>query len=295
MTLRAVQRARDFLDATQNSDGGWGYRVGNASGTEPTALAVIARPSQVAWEKGVAWLLRTQQDDGGWGMNLEDDDSNWLTVWATWALLIASTEESLSAAQRGMEWVLADVPVEQSRDPASVIRLIGVDPTLDGWPWQLGGGAWVEPTALSLLVSFAAGITDHPHVREGVAFLRDRVCMGGGWNVGAPFNFGQQMPPTPHCTALTLLVLQAAGADRDDPLIAESLVAMRQLLTPPVAAGSLAWGLIALRAWQTDDASLRDRLLQLQAADGGWEDSPYATASAVLALQTPTPIFSRVG
>ena len=55
---------------------------------------------------------------------------------------------------------------------------------------------------------------------------------------------------------------------------------------------SLADVLTALQVWQADDASLYDRLLQLQADDGGWERSPYATASALLALQGLEMAFS---
>jgi hypothetical protein len=289
MMLRAMERARDFLDETQNSDGGWGYRVGNSSVTEPTALALMARPSQAAWEQGWRWLLDTQRDDGGWGMNLLDDASNWLTMWAVWALLNAATVESLSAAQQGVDWVL-DMPVARTKDPITH-DLIGVDPLLAGWAWQPGGGAWIEPTALSVLVLLAAGMSDHPRLLEGIAFLRDRVCSGGGWNVGAPINFGKQMPPTPYHTVLALLALRAAGAARAEPLIDESLVAMRQMLTSHVAASSLAWGITALQSWQADVAALYERLLQIQSHDGSWESSPYATASALLAMQGPDAIL----
>lgn len=285
MTVREMQRARDFLDQAQNGDGGWGYRLDSASITEPTALALIAQPSPAVAEKGVAWLLATQKEDGGWGMNAADDASNWLTAWAVRALLKTATEASLSAARAGVDWLL-NVPIARTSDPITS-GLIGVDPVLSGWAWQPDGGTWVEPTALSLLALFAADVPDHPRLGEGVAFLRDRVCFGGGWNVGAPFNFGQQMPATPYHTIVALLALRAAGITRDDPIIANSLKVLRQILTPDVAASSLAWGIIALRAWQADDVSLHERLLARQSTTGDWENSPYATAAALLAMQQP--------
>jgi hypothetical protein len=297
MSIRAMQRARDFLDETQNHDGGWGYRVGSSSVTEPTALAVIARSSQAAWEGGVAWLLSTQRDDGGWGLNAQDDASNWLALWATRALLIAATEDALLAAGRGVDWLL-ELPTVRSTDTATVsdvIGLFGIDLTLYGWPWQPGDASFVEPTALGLLVLTTAGLTDHPRLLEGVAYLHDRVCQGGGWNVGNPYMFEKPLPPTPHSTALALSALRATGADHDHSTISESLDALREILTQRVAADSLALGMMALRAWQADDASLRDRLLQMQSDDGGWERSPYATASALLALQGPETIFSLGG
>jgi len=297
MTIRAIQRAQDFLDETQNHDGGWGYRVGNSSVTEPTALAVIVRPSQVAWGKGLVWLLRTQRDDGGWGMNAQDDASNWLTLWATWALLIAATEDALLAAGRGVEWLLK-VPVMRITDPATasdVMGLLGIDPTLSGWPWRPGEASFVEPTALSLLVLAAAGLTDLPRLLEGVTYLHDRVCQRGGWNVGNPFMFERPLPPTPHSTALALLALQATGADRDDSIISDGLNILREMLAQRVMASSLAFGMVVLQVWQAGDASLRSRLLQVQSDDGGWESSPYATASALLALQGPEAIFPLGG
>jgi hypothetical protein len=289
MIIHAIKKARDFLDQTQNNDGGWGYQAGRLSVTEPTALVMLAKPSPSAWQRAEAWLLRIQQDDGGWGMSLDDDASNWLTAWAVWALLNASTEESLSAARQGIDWLL-DVPVARTDDPITS-GLIGVNPALAGWAWQPDGGAWTEPTALSVIVLLAAGVSDHPRVREGLAFLRDRVCPDGGWNVGAPFNFGKQMPSTLYHTVLTLLALRFGGGKIEDPMVTGGLEVTRELLTAEVAASSLAWGIIALRAWQADDASLREQLLKRQSEDGGWENSPYSTASALLALQKPEPPF----
>jgi hypothetical protein len=74
-------------------------------------------------------------------------------------------------------------------------------------------------------------------------------------------------------------------------MVTGGLEVTRELLTAEVAASSLAWGIIALRAWQADDASLREQLLKRQSEDGGWENSPYSTASALLALQEPAPPF----
>jgi len=287
MAIHVLQRARGFLNQSQNYDGGWGYRTGSQSVTEATALAVIARPSNAAEERGLAWLIRTQKEDGGWGINAQDDAANWLTDWATWALFLAGTVETSPAARRGVDWLL-NVPVVRITDPTAmtdVMGSLGIDPALAGWPWQPGEAPFVEPTALSVLTLVAAGMTEHPRVREGVAYLRDRVCQGGGWNVGNPFMFKKPLPPTPHSTSLALLALRATGARGDEPIITDGLAAMRETLRPRVRAGSLAWGIAALKAWQSDDKSLRDRLLQMQAEDGSWERSPYATASALFALQ----------
>ncbi len=286
----AVQRARAFLNDTQNDDGGWGYRVGSQSVTEATALAVIARPSRAAWEEGVDWLLRTQREDGGWGVHGQDDAANWLTAWATWALLISATPESTRAAHRGVNWLL-DVPVVRITDSSEtpdVMGVLGIDPRLAGWPWQPGEAAFVEPTALCLLVMAAAGMTDHPRFAEGVAYLRDRVCQSGGWNVGNPFMFQKPLPPTPYNTALALLALQKTGADREELVITDGLAVLGDMLHLRMRASTVAWGIAALQAWSAETNGVRERLLRQQLDDGGWERSPYATASALFAVHEPT-------
>lgn len=294
----AVQRARAFLNDTQNDDGGWGYRIGSQSVTEATALAVIAHPSPTTWEKGVNWLLRTQREDGGWGIHGQDDAANWLTAWATWALLLSATTESLQAARRGVNWLL-DVPVVRITDSSEtpdVMGILGIDPTLAGWPWQPGEASFVEPTALSLLVLAAAGMTGHPRFAEGVAYLRDRVCQRGGWNVGNPFMFQKPLPPTPYNTALALLALRETGAAREEPVVRDGLAALGDmLLYLRLRASSVAWGLAAIQAWSAETNGVHDRLLRQQVDDGGWGNSPYATASALFAMQEPAEeVFGRL-
>jgi squalene-hopene/tetraprenyl-beta-curcumene cyclase len=78
----AMRRAAAWLRSVQNADGGWGeagdsYRI-DYKGHEPAP----STPSQTAWgllglmaageadseavERGISYLVATQQDDGGW-------------------------------------------------------------------------------------------------------------------------------------------------------------------------------------------------------------------------------------
>jgi len=283
-----LYRARRFLVNTQGSDGGWGYRLGSQSVTEATALTVIVRPSERAAESGLSWLLRTQREDGGWGLHAEDDSSNWLTVWATWALLLSGRDDVMPAARRGVEWLLSVPVVRITRAEAvpDVMGVLGIDPSLAGWPWQPGEASFVEPTSLSLLALLSAGTASHPRLREALAYLRDRVCEEGGWNVGNPYMFRKPLPPTPYSTSVALLALRAGGANRKEMSVSRGLEALRVILNSRLRASTLAWGMAAMKVWRVNEIPLQERLLDMQADDGGWENSPYATACAVFALDS---------
>jgi hypothetical protein len=290
--LQGVKPAHDFLVQTQNEDGGWTYRVGSASTTEPTALILMTDLPAKVRARGAEWLLITQKEDGGWGLNALDDESGWLTAWAALALSNVSSAEAVTAVRRGVDWLL-NMPVLRLEDPI-VQDLLEIDPMLAGWVWQPRGATWVEPTALALLILLVSGNADHPRFVEGLAFLRDRACRGGGWNFGNPINFGNIMPPTPYQTVLGLLALQAAGADPANRFIVEGVAAVEEMLKGEVADVSLAWGTIALNAWQMDTSSLCESLLVRQRSNGSWEDNPLATAAALLALDRQgNPFFRR--
>jgi len=291
MSIHAVQHARDYLSETQNDDGGWGYKSTSQSVTEATAVAVIAQTSVASREGGTNWLLRTQRSDGSWGMNAQDDSGNWLTAWAALALLLQPIEKARQAARQGLDWLLA-MGVVRVTDPTTATDIMGtldINPSLAGWPWQPDEAPFVEPTSLTLLALVAAGEGDQPRVREAVAYLRDRVCRGGGWNVGNPYMFRKPLPATPYSTAVALLAMKAAGADRADPIVSDGITTLHQTLLSRIEASTLAWGCTALRTWHSEDESLRKRLIQMQDNRGGWDRGPYATASAMIALQDTVP------
>lgn len=68
-----VRKARDELVATQRADGGWGQLKESDSDAYATGTALVAlreaagmKPTEKAYRRGTAYLLKTQKDDGSW-------------------------------------------------------------------------------------------------------------------------------------------------------------------------------------------------------------------------------------
>jgi hypothetical protein len=275
-----------FLLATQNPDGGWGYAAGQASTVEATATAVLAlrdgSARDLARRASMAWLGAAQHPDGGWGLGASDPESGWTTAWGVLAL--AQDEAAADAVRRGAVWLLAVKTLRLEGDglQREVREKFAIDPNLRGWPWLPGEASWVEPTALAMLALTTPSVTSAAQERldEGVRYLVDRRCHGGGWNLGNPVMLGGQLPPRAHPTAWALLALARVAPDVIRP---EDLLALRAEMRRDGGALGLAWGLLALRVLGEDDADAANRLSAQQRADGSWNGNPFHTAVALLA------------
>jgi len=118
----ATQQAMRELVATQRSDGGWSDIVGMESNAYATGKALVALRtaglpvSDAAYERGVRFLLGTQQEDGSWYVKTRAlafqpyFDSGfpygfdqWIsaagTSWATMALALASPAPHSTASR----------------------------------------------------------------------------------------------------------------------------------------------------------------------------------------------------
>ena len=282
----AVEQARRYLASAQDATGGWGYQAGRAAFVEPTALCLLALGSAQpdALRVGQTWLRDGQLADGGWGISRIDREGSWATAWAIWALSsVTPPSESVNLA-RGVTWWETWQPwvgtPGQERDPA-----LWIDPSLTGWPWSTGGTSWVEPTALGIIALAAVGRRDSPRVAEAIGYLRDRACWHGGWNTGNPRMISQDLPPAVVPTALVLLALQDAGLSPSDAHVSAGLATLDTLLLAARTPLNLAWGLGAARRYQRRSDDPARYLRAQQASNGGWRDSPYLTALAVLALE----------
>jgi len=199
----SARNARAFLARSQNPDGGWGYRPGSPSATEPTGAALVALgpdpEAAPAVERARRWLEAAQRPDGGWGMDPEDPESHWMTAWGI--LGLARLDPHALEITRGVRWLieLPVIRIEAAELTAEVRRTLRIDPALRGWPWRPGEASWVEPTALALLALHAASAveTHRDRIAEAVGYLVDRRCVGGGWNFGNPFMLGANLPPAP--------------------------------------------------------------------------------------------------
>lgn len=297
----------DWLLGTQRTDGSWGYRPGGAGYVEPTALAVLAllgegdgRAEAIdGLRRALGWLVGAQHQDGSWGISTLDEGPSWMTAYAIWALAAArrmpgSTDAS-AFVERALGWLLAEAgpQVSSESERAELRRIGGIDGTLVGWSWIPGDSYWVFPTAISMIAAAQAGRRDHARVRQGVEMLRDRACVGGGWNIGNPYMLDKAFAPTAVDTAAAILALAAAGLGAD-PLAEAGRTRLRSLLAETTSPLGLAWGAIALRGHDGADL-VRARLAPLQRTDGSWLGNPFATALAILAIADRPLVSSAEG
>ena len=195
--LGAGERARRWVNAMQNSDGGWGafdkdndseflcrvpFADHNAmidpstpdlTGRVLEALALWgAKPGQPVVDRALQYLRKTQESDGSWfgrwGVNY---------IYGTWQVLVGlqaigiPTDDPL--LQRGANWLLSHQQASggwgESADTYEKPELRGQGP------------ATASQTAWALLGLMAAGLAHHPAVERGVEWLVSQQCDDGTW------------------------------------------------------------------------------------------------------------------
>jgi hypothetical protein len=293
------------LAAAQNADGGWAPQPGGPSSTEATALALWALAAFRAREpelnaatgRGLGWLCARQRPDGSWPMNDQVPESNWMSTLAV--LSLAQLESERERAVRGGAWLLA----EKSRPMSWGARLYfwlypekwvaEQDMSLRGWSWAQGTTAWVEPTSLALvaikqLAPFLPSQQVRDRIREGELVLRDRMCIGGGWNYGNKRVMGIAVPPYPDTTALALIALQDQPADE---AVQASLTVLDDMLTDNRSGLVLALSTLCLQLYGRDVGALRAELLG-RFRETRFDGSMRTTALALLALDEQARHFA---
>jgi hypothetical protein len=250
-----MMRTSQELVGRQNPDGGWGYRHGGGSWTEPTCYALLALASDGLTGSepalhAVRWLAAQQRADGGWAPREAVYESTWVTA----LVLLLPAEFAQELDRNGASaWLLAQTGRESSSVQRLRMRLLGVsvDPSqsFDGWPWYPGAAAWVTPTALSILAlekldRQKSDARTRDRIAQGRAFLLARRCRDGGWNHGSTRALGYDSDSYPETTGLAVLALHGSDAAEMDTAVRAAELHLANCKSQE-AANWLALGLLA--------------------------------------------------
>lgn len=284
MTMDAVRAAQEFLRQSQLPNGSWPYAQTSAQGSpEPTCYAILALQDSLdvkdgaTIQAGLNWLAHRVNADGA--VTLEgDEEPHWST--AQLALTLTHLDVNEPLRRRNLAWLLTWQGNTGSGDPYGAIPL---NSKLIGWPWINDAFSWVEPTSLSLLALKRSGIAKHERITQGEALLFDRVCRGGGWNVGNPVVWDQMLDAFLPQTALALLALQDVG---EEEAIALGLSLLQEPSNPAHSTLSLAMTVLCLNAYNLPANLFVDRLLARQQLGGSWRGMVHLTALSILALRS---------
>jgi hypothetical protein len=285
--------ALQFLQKTQNSDGGWGAMPTRQSNIEATALALLALTScpeakATHIERGQQWLIDLQNSDGSWPVHRNPSHGSWTTALAT--LTLASFDGQHARAIKGARWLLAHRGRSLGWQASLAYRVVPekmavqLDPDLIGWSWTADGFSWVEPTAYALIAlkrlnTDLDGAAD-AHIREAERLLYDRMCSGGGWNHGNSNAYGVAIPPYPETTALALIALQDREAEAPNRASLRRLAAM---LAEVESGLSLGWAILCFSLRGQDVTVWQQRLARCYTRSGFLGET-RVVALALLAL-----------
>lgn len=279
--MEQIHQAQRYLRQSQLIDGSWSYYPTSAQGSpEPTCLATMAlagSEADTAVAPALNWLTGLV-DDNGAVILPGDDEPHWST--AHLAITLTHLQHDSALRDRAISWLLTWQGSSGEADPYGAIKL---NPELIGWSWISDTFSWVEPTCYGLLALKKAGIHQHNRISQAEAMLRDRVCVGGGWNVGNPVVWDQALEAfLPH-TALVLLALQDKPIDS---VLEQGLALLRNEEDETYSTLSLALMIMCLQKYGQKSDKLVTQLLHRQMADGSWRQMTQLTALVILALQS---------
>jgi len=214
----------------QNHDGGWPYRKGGSSWTEPTVFALLAQSARSgdaqSVQRGVSWLRAAQRPDGGWPPSPPVTQSTWVTAVAA---LLPPEQLGRACHTNAIQWLMQQTGKETSFAYRLRTELLGNGTGSDephrGWPFFPGAAAWVTPTAFGILALEKARRHEpspalDQRISVGRDFLLDRICKDGGWNYGRSSVFGVEAPSYPETTGQALLALNQVRSEKLDKALA---------------------------------------------------------------------------
>jgi hypothetical protein len=207
----------------------------------------------------------------------------WVTAAACLALL--NDSENSHAVARGAQVLCRFQPKKYGiwQKLGSLIRPKGAidqDFSLYGWSWIPGTVSWVIPTAMALIFfrnlpqeQWPKGTAER--IAVGEAMLLDRVCPGGGWNIGNPMVYGAAGIPLVEPTAWALLALQNQF---NLPKVQDSVAWLECAVKMGDAAGALGAASIALEVHGRPTADLSDSV------STRWASNQFLNSNAAVAL-----------
>jgi hypothetical protein len=255
----------EALGAARGADGGFGPRAGIAAEPEPTALAAIALDDQAAR----AWLVEHQAPDGSFSRQLGGVRNDAATALAALALEGEPSSRALDALERERAGSFASSEVAP------------FDASYRGWPWTEDAFGWIEPTARAVMALRVLRPAAAEPIADGLGVLRDRECVGGGWNYGNRIVLDEELPPFAQTTAIAMLALQGIA----EPLVPRGLETLRRLWREE-ADGALSLSLATAALALHEDPDHRDAAAALR---GNFERTGFlgdvvALAWAAIAL-----------
>ncbi|MBM4025497.1 MAG: hypothetical protein FJ280_08825 [Planctomycetes bacterium] len=271
---------------------GFGHRPGGQFRPDATAWAILALEA-VGSTSGTAGkarrlLAHAQGEDGRVCVSRQDPDAYWPTPLAI--LAWHGVPEYDEPRRRALGFLLDADLIGVLEGPQTGESH---DVTIRGWPWTVKAHPWVEPTAYALMALRVCGQAAHSQARDAVRLLLDRQLGAGGWNVGTTITFGQEMWPTPEATGLGLQALAGLVPEAD---VHRSLAYLRTQLPSLNAPMSLAWTILALRAWQETLDQPHERIAQVLARReqrGPWDT--FSLSLLLLAAHCQAGLMHRLG
>ncbi|KYK35103.1 MAG: hypothetical protein AYK18_13490 [Theionarchaea archaeon DG-70] len=201
--VQYIKEIQSFLRLCQNEDGGWPYLLKRQSFSEPTAWSIVflseLKKKNEESEKGIKWLLKTQNTDGGWP-NIRHGPSDIRTAHSVYALTDFQYPDQI---HKGIRWLKFNK------------RLTG------GWAWCYGAYNFVEPTSYAVLALVKAGAL--PHKNELLDFIFSYQCEDGGWNSCSPIMLDVRQKGQISVTPWPLLALKKLGVSSKDERIRKAL------------------------------------------------------------------------
>jgi hypothetical protein len=241
----------DSLHAHQNADGGWPYRPGGSSWTEPTILALLAgyaNGDDTGRARAMEWLRRLQRHDGGWCPKPGVEQSTWVTAFAA---LLPPADLGEPAHTRAIGWLVGLTSGNTTLYSRFQSWLNGTQTAEgnQGWPWFPGTAAWATPTAIATL-ALAKQHRRKPdplllsRIQSARRFLLEHRCPDGGWNHGAVRALGVDAPSYPETTGTALL----AVAGMDAAAVAPSIKCAEAWWKDCPSSEAASWLMLGLRA-----------------------------------------------